>query len=183
VFVKKVILIFILISSSVYAKTLKIETEPKEAEVKVEIGGGKTITLGKTPYEGDLEKLQAEHSGQKFLQIIVSKKGFNQESIMLLGATKEDITLNLKLKIDDYADMIVRYDSMISELFKAQKLIRSNNFSEALTVLDTLSVEYKDFSIIYELKGIALYMNKEIEKSLTMFRHAYSLNPKNIDSF
>ncbi len=177
------IFVFMLSLNFCYATQFKVETEPKDAEVFVENKVGKLIKLGKTPYETNLDQLHSTYSNQKFLNIVIEKKGFNSERIVFLGQSKDEITYNLKLRPDDYAPMIVRYDTMIGELFTAQKLIRSNNFKEAQVILDGLSEEYKDFSTIFELKGISYYMNKETEKALTMFRHAYSLNPKNIDSY
>src|SRR5690606_24299241 len=78
---------------------------------------------------------------------------------------------------------VKKHDILMADLFNIQKLIRSNNYSEALAKLEILEKDFPNFSIIPELKGIAYYMSKDIEKALSQFRTAFSKNAENRDAF
>lgn len=165
---------------------LRINTIPKEAEIFVFSSNepnAQPIKLGRTPYAADLDEIVSKFSGVKTLALEIKKEGFNDEKILLSATGNYDVDVNVKMDVYRKIKTIKEHDILMQELFKVQKLIRARNFNDAIKKLTELEKKHKDFSIIAELKAIAYYMSKDIDQALSYFRHAFALNPDNVDAY
>lgn len=168
------------------AKSLRISTIPKEAEIFVFASNdpkSAPVKLGRTPYAADLDEIISKFSGVKTLALEIKKEGFNDEKILLSATGNYDVDINVKMDINKKIKTIKEHDILMQELFRVQKMIRARNFNDALKKLTELEKKHKDFSIIAELKAIAYYMSKDIDQALSYFRHAFALNPDNVDAY
>lgn len=178
------ILIFNVGKKSAYGQEIEIDTTPKEAELFLKNNmDGKEVKLGKTPYKEELESVFGAVSGSNMVFLVIRKDGFQTREVLLTKSKDIDIKIKAELKVSDEIKTIKEHDKLMIDLFKVQKLIRGKNFSGAIGQLEELEKDHQFFSIIPELKAIALYMNKDVEKALSMFRHAFSLNPQNVDAY
>ena len=178
--------LIVLISGMIHAKSILINTIPKEAEVFVFASNdpkSAPVKLGRTPYAADLDLIISKFSGVKTLALEIKKEGFNDEKILLSATGNYDVDINVKMDINKKIKTIKEHDILMQELFRIQKMIRGRNFSDAIEKLTQLEKKHKDFSIIAELKAIAYYMSKDIDQALSYFRHAFALNPDNVDAF
>lgn len=182
-------LVIFFIFSSMYsfaysATNFEVKSTPSDSFVYFqEKPSSKPIKLGKTPLKlssGDIEKLVGEN---KTYILNVRKKGFDPYQILMVRTKGVDTSLEVTLDINKEIKTAQKHDNLASALFDVQRLIRSNNFSDALKQLDNLEKEYEGFSIISEMKGLTYYMKKDINNALAMFRLAFSKNPENRDAY
>lgn len=172
-----------LLSFGVFAADFQVETTPVKAEVFLEGAGAGKVKLGETPLKMPIKEVFRHVGSDKTFRIKIKKKGFDDYNIMLVKSENADFKLEVLLEVNKEIKTIREHDVLMGELFKVQRLIRSNNFSDALGRLDDLEKKHSDFSIITELKGIAYYMQKDVTKALSMFRSAFSKNSNNRDAY
>lgn len=180
----KLIFTFLIFHTYVYAQEFEILSTPSDVEVFIKKAPKDTPQkLGKTPLKLKANEVFSKIGEQKTFLIKLEKEGFKSYEVVLVKSENVDMKLDFLLEINPKYKIINKHDLLISDLFKVQRLIRSNNLSEAITKLEGLEKENKDFSVITELKGIAYYMQKDLNKALSMFRLAFSKNPDNQDAY
>ncbi len=172
-----------LLSGQALAGKLVIKSNPEDSTVYVVRANGKEVKVGKTPFEGDLSNLTSRYVKSDSFVITLKKKGYEDYRVLMAKNSNVDMNLSANLTIHEKVSSIKEYDLLIADLFDVQRLMRSKNYSDAQGKLDSLEKKYNGFSIIPELKGIAYYMSKDIEKSLSHFRRAFSVNPENKDAY
>jgi tetratricopeptide (TPR) repeat protein len=167
------------------AGKLELNSSPDKAEIWVKKDPNDSGTkIGETPFTGTTEELFAQVDDGKTAVIELKREGFTPYRFLAIGSTKDsDLTLRVTLEVTPEVKAVKEHDSLMAELFKVQKMIRSKNYGDALMRLESLEKDHRHFSIIPELKGITHYMNKDMEKALSMFRLAFSLNPDNADAY
>jgi tetratricopeptide (TPR) repeat protein len=176
---------FVLISSTCYASNYEIVTTPENADVFIyhNKSHGSPIKLGKTPLKLKGEDIHQHIGEDKTYLLKITKKGHDDYKVMMVKTKDVDVKMQVLLDINKEITTINKHDILMSRLFKVQRLIRASNFDDALQKLSDLEKDFEDFSIISELKGITYYMKKDINKALSMFRLAFSKNPKNKDAY
>lgn len=166
------------------AQEFEFKTTPAGAEVFVKVDADKKpVKIGVSPIKMPAEEVFKISGASKSFIIEVKKDGFEPYQIMLVKTPHVEYKMEVLLNVSKEIKTIKEHDLLIGELFKAQRLIRSNNTSEAIAKLDELEKDFKDFSVISELKGIAYYMQKDLSKALSMFRMAFGKNSKNTDAY
>ena len=180
----KFLFILLIFHTYAYAQEFEILSTPSDVEVFIKKTPKDTPQkLGKTPLKLKANEVFSKIGEQKTFLIKLVKDGFKSYEVVLVKSENVDMKLDFLLEINPKYKIINKHDLLISDLFKVQRLIRSNNLSEAITKLEGLEKENKDFSVITELKGIAYYMQKDLNKALSMFRLAFSKNPDNQDAY
>ena len=177
------ILTLLLCSLAALGKTIDIESKPSRSSIYIISDDNNTrLKVGETPFKTTLDEF-LKRVNRSFFVIEIKKEGFKPYRVLFSKVSNVDINLEVQLDIDSTIKQIKKYDKMISELFEAQRLIRSSDYSDAITQLTKLEDSFKDFSIITELKATAHYLNKDPIKALTFYRKAFSKNPQNSDAF
>ncbi len=180
----KTFLFMFLFSGIVFAEEFEIKTTPDEAEVFISAGPGKKETkLGNTPLKMPSEDVFNQTGQNKSILVTIKKEGFDPFRVMMIKTPGVDYKMEILLNISKEITTIKKHDLLMAELFKAQRMIRASNFGDALNKLTELEKDYKEFSIITEMKGIAYYMQKDLNNALSMFRIAFSKNTKNRDAY
>jgi len=163
-------------------KEIIVESSPKGAEVYV-VNQKDKILLGKTPLTMDWNILETKAENSNSFQIKVIKDGYVGENVYISNLGSNNIFVSTQLKLDYDAKYVLKIDTFVAQLFKAQRLVRSKDYSGAIQVLNKLEKDHKHFSITYELKGGAYYLNKDFKKALSNYRQAFELNPNNLEAF
>lgn len=182
----KQFIFFVLIFSFnfIFADEIKIATDPSEASIIIrDFGGTIKHKLGKSPYTGNIQDLANTYAKSNFFMILIEKDGFQSQSIALSDLLKSDI--NLKVNLEPIQDFIKykNIDKSISEMFEAQRLVRSQQFDNALEILKRIEVTESNLSSIPELMGAIYYLKKDLKTSLAYYKKAFRLNPDNKDAF
>lgn len=178
------VLILFLVSSFAFANDFEFKSTPSNAKISLyKSADADPIKLGNTPLKLSGADIFRHLGDKKTFIVSFSKDGFDEYRVMMVKSEKANFEINTKLKTNIEIKTIKKHDLLISELFKVQRLIRSNNFSDALTRLESLEEAHQGFSIIPELKGITYYMKRDINKALSMFRLAFGKNPQNKDAY
>jgi len=178
------VLLFILFSVQTIAQDLSIVSTPEKANVMVQLQGNDQFkNVGKTPFKDSLKSFLSTYVGKNSFILTIEKEGYEPYKMLFTKNKDVDIDISVKLEVSKAISTVKKHDVLVSDLFKVQKMIRSKNFDGAISRLDELAKDHKHFSIIPELKGIAHYLNKDIERSLSMYREAFGLNPKNVDAY
>ena len=113
----------------------------------------------------------------------IEKEGFDPYRVLLTRTGSNDIEMSVNLDISKNIKMIKDLDYLMVELFDVQRQIRAKDYTSALNKLDGLEKDFPHYSIIYELKGSAYYLNKDFSKALNFYRKAFSINPDNRDAY
>lgn len=172
----------ILFATATYGAKLEIKSLPDEAELYID-SGQEPVKVGVTPFKTDLKELVSSYvKGDSFV-IELRKPGHETYRVLLAKATDVDILLTATLPSKLPIDYVKKHDQLINDLFGVQKLIRGKNFGDAISQLEDLEKKHPRLSVIPELRATAFYLNKDIEKSLSYYRKAYTLNPENADAY
>lgn len=177
-----VLFFYCLVTNKSLAREVSVVSIPKGAEVYV-INDTKKLLLGKTPLKVDWNILETKTKDSDSFQLKIIKDGYVSENIYISNLGKNDIVLSAQLKLDFNAKYVDKIDGYVEKLFRAQRLVRSKDYSGAISILDDLEKKHKHFSVIYEMRAGAYYLQKDFKKALSNYRQAFELNPKNLEAF
>jgi len=167
-----------------WGQEVSITSNPSGADIYVRSSSEKEgVKIGKTPFKMPLGELINNYVKTNTFVLELKKDSFTPYRVLLAKTATVDI--DLVANLDPAVDLsrIKEYDRLISDLFEVQRLIRSKNNASAITSLDELEKKFPEFSIIPELKGTAYYLDKQVDKALSFYRRAFTLNPENVDSY
>ncbi len=181
-FMRKYLIFMVIPFLSIFAREISITSSPKGANVVI-VNGNNIVSLGVTPLKLDWETVAGKAENQNSFQLKIMKEGYVSENVYISNLGKNNVFLNTQLKLNYDAIYVKKVDLMVGELFKAQRLVRSKNYSGAIKVLEGLESKHKHFSVIYELKAGAYYLNKDFKKALSLYRQAFEVNPNNLEAF
>lgn len=181
----KIFLILILsLQTVVLAKTLEVKSVPDKADVFVRNPTTNQLTkVGTTPVKLDFDNIAQNYTKSKSFVLVLKKKDYEDYRVLLTRPKSADVALLANMSLINISENTRQYDILISELFDAQRLIRSKNYDDALRKLSSLEEKHRDISTIYEMKAMAYYMKKNITESLSYYRKAFSVNPGNKDVY
>jgi hypothetical protein len=182
----KIIFIFtiFLVSFAVNAEKLKLKSDPPDATVFIrDLGGVQNVKVGSTPYEGNLLDLATNYAKSNFFLVVIEKNGYETQSILLSDLLKSDIELSINLLPKDDILHFRKIEKSINDLFESQRLMRAQQYDQAITLLKTIETEQPKISIVPEMLGSAFYLKKDQRASLAWYEKAYRMNPENKDAF
>lgn len=178
------ILILAFITTGVLAQSkLSIKSQPPGAEIYIQSTNSKSVRIGTTPYEADLNEIVNNYVKSNSFILELKKSGHNPYRLLIAKTAEADLELNANLELDKAVSNIKDHDLLMNDLFNVQKMVRGRNFVDALKQLDTLEKKHPQLSIIPEMKATTYYMNKDIENALSYYRKAFALNPDNSDAY
>lgn len=166
-----------------HASKLSIKSRPDGAEIYIMDSESRPVLIGKTPFEADLDDFIKSYVKSSSFLLELKKDGHDSYRVLLARTTNVDMTLTANLELSKSISNLKEHDLLVNELFDVQKLIRSRNFSDAITKLTDLEKKNPNLSIIPELRATALYLNKEVEAALSFYRKAFAINPDNADAY
>lgn len=174
----------LIISSEVVAEQLKLKSDPPGAKIFVrDLSGVQNIKVGNTPYEANLLDLASNYAKSNFFLVVIEKEGYETQSILLSDLLKSDIDLSINLIPKEDILHYRKLDKSVNDLMESQRLLRAQQYDEAITLLKTVEMEQPKLSIVPEIIGSAYYLKKDQRASLTWFEKAYRINPENKDAF
>jgi tetratricopeptide (TPR) repeat protein len=173
----------ILFSGHLWASKLIIKSQPDGADILVMDGNSRPVALGKTPYEGNLEDIINNYVKSSSFILELKKAGHETYRVLLAKTSSVDMSLTANLELSKTISNIKEHDLLMNQLFDVQKLIRSRNFTDAISKLEALEEKNPELSIIPELRATAMYLNKDVEGALSYYRKAFALNPDNADAY
>lgn len=178
------LMIGVLLSHNILAEQLKLKSDPPDATIYIrDLSGAQNVKVGNTPYEGNLQDLAANYAKSNFFLVIIEKVGYESQSILLSDLLKSDIELSLNLVPKEDILHFRKLDKSINDIFEAQRLIRAEEYDDALSLLKNLENDQPKLSIIPEMIASAYYLKKQPKTSLVWYEKAYRMNPENKDSF
>lgn len=181
-------LIFILLSmlfgQHVLAEDISVTSNPEQAEVFVKNPNTKErVKVGKTPIKMSMNDMVNNFARSNVFMIEIEKEGFDPYRVLMTRTGSNDIELLVNMEISKNMKLIKDLDFLMSQLFEVQRQIRSKDYNSALKKLDDLEKDFPHYSIIYELKGSAYYLDKQFKQALNYYRKAFSVNPENRDAY
>lgn len=175
-------ILFLTALAPLSAQEFRMNSIPSGADVFL-IHGGERENLGQAPLKMSLDDLRSKTGGGETFNFSVGKKGFSDEAIFLSNVGRNDIDVEVELVPKFSHHNPQEIDKLISELFEVQGLVRSKNYKDAIRHLSEVEKNHKDFSVVYEMKAGAYYMDKELQKSLSYYRKAFDINSENTEAF
>jgi len=182
---RKILLILILIFPQIaFAKKFKVNCNVKDGLIYVlDTKTGVPKSIGKTPLDIPLSRLEQYLKDGNVLQLSVEKDGFKPFSILIPVIKDTDLEIYADLDVENDIKMTQDIDLMVADLFDALRMIRLKDLDSAIAKLDALAKKFPHFSIIYEMKATSYYLNKEFKRSLNFYRKAFGMNPKNREAY
>jgi tetratricopeptide (TPR) repeat protein len=177
------LIIFIFWNASCFGSKLIIKSRPENADIYIVNDEAKPIKIGATPYETDLNELINSYVKSDSFIVEVKKDGHLPYRLLLAKTANVDMRLSASLELDPSIPAFKDHDILMNQLFDVQRLMRSKNFNDAIKILSDLEIKHPRISVIPELMATAYYMNRDIEKSLSYYRKAFSVNPDNSDAY
>lgn len=166
--------------------SIRIESEPSDADVTLFVVGNPPKLVGKTPMILTDEMLG---STSKAFQIGIQKVGHRSENIALpesFGARAANV--NFRLRPDAPKDNTMctiqneAYQKLARGIAENQALIKNKSFDEAEARLVALASQYPTVAVIYDLLGNVYYINRQFEKALVAYKRANELAPDGIET-
>jgi len=177
-------LIFLFTMTKTYGDEFRIRSNPEQADIYVKnTNTGAKIKIGKTPLTMPLAELISNFAKADVFILELAKDGFEPYRILITKMGSNDIDLLVNLKISKNIKRIKDTDYLISQLFETQRQIRAKDYSGALKKLDKLEEKFPHYSIVYELKASAYYLDKQFKRALNYYRKAFSVNSDNRDAY
>jgi tetratricopeptide (TPR) repeat protein len=176
----------VLINNSAFAEgeKLKLKSDPPKANIYIrDINSSKNIKIGATPFEDNLSNLASTYAKSGFFIVTIEKEGFESQSIMLSNLFKSDLDMNLTLTAKEDFLVYRKIDRAINEIFEAQRLIRAQQYDDAITLLKNVEKNQENLSIVPEIIASAQYLKKDLKTSLVWYEKAYRKNPENKDAY
>lgn len=170
--------------SKALADQLKLKSDPTDAKVFIrDLGGMQNTKIGNTPYEGNLMDLASSYAKSNFFLVTIEKEGYESQSILLSDLLKSDIELSISLLPKEDILYFRKLDKNVNDIMEAQRLLRSQQYDEAISLLKAIEADQPKLSVVPEIIGSAYYLKKDQRNSLTWFEKAYRVNPENKDSY
>jgi tetratricopeptide (TPR) repeat protein len=179
------ILFFGLIIAQIsFAKEIKITSTPSGAEVWVRpIGNLNFQKVGETPYVAEVKNIVDTYTKTDVFVIELRKADHQYHRYIMSDLSNADIEISTKLELQDDYSLMLKVDDASQGMFEAQRLMRAKNYDAAITKLDEILKKFPRLSILYELKGTALYLSKKPIEALEQYKEAFKYNPQNFDAF
>lgn len=175
--------LFLLLITTCYAENLTLTSVPSDADIVIKDPTSNVISrLGKTPLTRSMDEIVASASTNIFI-ISVEKNGYASQSLLVTEMPKSEMKLHFNLDPISLSQNNNLLDKSMSSLFEAQRLLRGQQFDEAITLLKKTEEDLNQLSIVPEMIGGAYYLKKDIKSALTWYQKAYRLNPNNKDAF
>ncbi len=173
-----------LVVNVVYADQIKLKSEPADVDVYVrDLSGTLKNKVGKTPFEGNIQEIASTYAKSNFFILVLEKEGYESQSILLNDLLKSDIELSMNMVAKEDILEFRKLDKSINDLFESQRLLRGQQYADALALLKNVEKEQPKLSIVPEMIGSALYLSKDQKGSLSWYEKAYRMNPENKDAF
>lgn len=172
-----VILIVLLSACSRVSLKAKLASYPEGASVGVQNREGKITPLGVTPLEAELTDPISE--------IVFSKAGFKEERIIVAGGSNSIVNVTAKLtSANDLntANNGARFERLARDVLRANQMIGKKSYSEARSILSSLTSEFPYVSVTYDLLGNVSYLERDTARALTYYEKSLTLNPENIET-
>ena len=164
--------------------TIKMQSNPSEADVEVIDATGTATNIGKTPLsanESDVYK-----SSNRYTQVKIKKNGYvDQEMVLMKSTFGSDVSINVQLKKDENMQNIgeqsITQEKVASAIARANGLIQTKQYAEAESVLLNFIEQFPSVSVGYDYLGNINYLQKRYAKALKHYNKAISLNPQNTE--
>ncbi len=175
---KNFILLFLMAGCT--SSTLKVESDPSDAEVHYILSGQAPRRLGKTP-------LTVSPPSNKPYQIGISKENFETSYVVLPSSLTSDTTevfIILKESVTGSQANLSKesINKVVRGVAESQKLIKNKDYEQAESLLLALKGEFSFVSVIYDLLGNVYYLKKDIPKALDSYKKSSQLQPGNPDT-
>lgn len=170
--------------SKAFADQIKLKSEPVDAVIYVrDLNGTMKNKIGKTPFEGNIQEIASTYAKSNFFIITLEKDGYESQSVLLNDLLKSDIELNMNLVAKEDILEFRKLDKSINDLFEAQRLLRAQQYNEAVNLLKTIEKDQPKLTIVPEMLGSAFYLLKDQKAALSWYEKAYRMNPENKDAY
>lgn len=159
--------------------SIKVETNPQGADIFISSEGEVPTKVGQSPLSIDLSQYKFQNEP---VTVTVSKFGYKKESVIFPANTMGQLSkvgffLNEDLNQKSSQDIDGSLEEMAKGVAKIQELIRSKDFEQSLTNINSLLSKYPNIATLYGLQGNIYYLQRNIEKALQSYKKSESISP------
>lgn len=159
---------------------IQIESDPLGADVFLSISGQSANRLGQTPLQIPSHQIPPGADAQ-----ISVTKGNQRSDNVFLPATSfaKSGKIFVKLNENQLPLSCIQQEASMQKLARgiaeSQAMIKNKDLIQAEQTLVSLSIEFNNISVIYDLLGNIHYIKKDLDKALFSYKKSISLNPNN----
>ena len=162
---------------------LRVQSEPSGADVYIATPGQSPRKLGQTPLEVPAStSLRTEAA-----QIMISKEGFRQETVVMPASTFEkSANIDVKLSEAKLPATCQDFGGAVQEIARgvaeSQSFMQAKNLDRAEQTLNRLTEKFDNVSVLFDLLGNVHYLRRDLDRALTAYRKSIELRPGNTET-
>ncbi len=173
-----------------FERTILIESNPTDAIVYVmSLEKNEFLEIGKTPLTLSFkENLPKELKDTKTLVLLIEKRGFVSQNIVIDSSVQRSVSINLTLKsIENWNDPTNKNSSIFvndvgRRIQAIYRYIRTGEIEAAMANIDTLIGSYPDAAIFYDIKGSLNMLSGDNQAAIAQFERSLQLRPDNVET-
>lgn len=164
--------------------TLRVVSEPEQAEVFIVTGSETPALIGTTPLVKSGKDLQEVLKGQDkpggLVNVRVKKEGFKTSDFWVPVNAGGTLATNLVLKLEASNGEVemTTAKEVVRRLFLAQQFARDNQLERALIEIDKVLEMYPEFDRALTMKAAIYYAKGDFQESLKWYESALAINPE-----
>ena len=174
----KFLLLALISSCSSVTSNVKISSFPEGASVGIKENDGKIRSLGQTPLTAPMSSSMG--------MLVLSKDGYVDQSIFLAvdsSSPNTNISAKLQPKHETReAESSSKMERLARDLISAHNHIGKKRYIEAQSILQTLTRDYPQVSVSYDLLGNIAYLQRDSRKALQFYERSLKINPENFET-
>lgn len=180
-----VITLSVLVLASCASPGIRVYSEPGEVDVFLVQANRAPKKIGVTPL--NLDERDFDWGQNNGVQLKFVKDGYKTESIVLPKTKLPSNSSVHALMEKDESNLACQAQGealrkVAEAVAKSQNFIYKKQFDRAESLLQNLSLDYPNVSVIHDLLGNVYYLRKDLNRSLEAYRRSDTIWPNNIET-
>jgi hypothetical protein len=173
----------ILLLSGCSTSTLRVQSNPQDAEVQLVRRDGSIEKIGKTPVEIDARTQRGLFTDP--VEVRVVKEGYSPQSAVVprLSSLGGSGQINFNLNETELPKACTAREGAMSELAhgvaEASNLMQKKKLVEAGNLLQSLLVKFNSVAVLHDLMANVYYLQHDTARALESYRRSNALEPGN----
>ncbi|HLE10583.1 MAG: hypothetical protein A2504_09010 [Bdellovibrionales bacterium RIFOXYD12_FULL_39_22] len=165
------------------SSTITINSDPTKADIYIrKLSDSTSKKIGTTPLTIQSSDVSDAFGGSGTMFLELRKEGYLSSTVIVTDLNARDIEIKVKMEATNFLDMANSIDSVVTDLFECQKLIRKKELVRAREILNKIKVQFPYLSVIYEFEGGVDLIEQRYTQALDNFKMAIKYNSGNVEA-
>ena len=162
---------------------ISIKTIPDKADIFLrKVTSSVRTKIGVSPLTMTADEIIKKHNIQGPVILEFSKVGYHTRTALITDIQVREIDIMIQLQPQDHLLYSEKINKIANDLFECQKLVRKKQYRKAMLIITNIKKEFPYLSVVYEMEGGILLIQKKFDRALDSFTTAVKHNPKNLEA-